>query len=116
MAFYFLLRALKDLFGAKSELLNNFCNITSTASCSSVMESKKWKIFSLVDLSSLSIVFFATQLVSFFLFLLSNSANEYFYIQKILLFGAVPVTLLSVYYQKFVEKNGVQFVCQSVPF
>ncbi|MFV8348795.1 vitamin K epoxide reductase family protein [Flavobacterium sp. GT2N3] len=97
--------ALKDLFGAKSELINNFCNISSTTSCSTIIGSNKWKIFSFVDLSSLSIVFYSTQLVALFMFLLSNNAVEYFYIQKILLFSAVPVVLLSVYYQKFVEKK-----------
>lgn len=101
----FSVAALKDLFGTKSKLINSFCNITSTASCSSVTGSKKWKVFSFVDLRSLSIVFYTSQLVALFLFLFSNSVYEYFYIQKILLFCAIPVIVLSVYYQKFIEKK-----------
>jgi uncharacterized membrane protein/glutaredoxin len=101
----FSIAALKDLFGAKSELINSFCNITSTTNCSTIIDSKKWKIFSFFNLSSLSIVFYATQFVALFVFLLLNNTEEYFYIQKILLFSATPVVLLSIYYQKFVEKK-----------
>lgn len=101
----FSIAALKDLFGAKSELINSFCSITPTSSCSTIIGSDKWKIFSFLDLSGLSIVFYTTQMVAFFVFLLSNDVVEYFSIQKILLFSAIPVTLLSVYYQKFVEKK-----------
>lgn len=101
----FSIAALKDLLGAKSELISNFCNITSSASCSRVIDSKKWKIFSYLDLSSLSIVFYTTQLIALFVFLLSNNTAEYFCIQRILLFCSAPVVLLSIYYQKFVEKK-----------
>lgn len=97
--------ALKDLFGAKSELISNFCNITSTTSCSTIIGSNKWKIFRFLDLSSLSIVFYMTQLVALFVFLLSNNTAEYFYIQTVLLFSTTPIVLLSIYYQKFVEKK-----------
>lgn len=101
----FSVAALKDLFGAKSELISSFCNITSATSCSTVMASKKWKIFSFVDLSSISILFYATQFVALFVFLLSDNESEYFHIQKLLLFSTAPVVLLSIYYQKFVEKK-----------
>ena len=101
----FSIAALKDLFRTQSELISNFCNIAATTSCSTIIGSKKWKIFSFIDLSSLSIVFYTTQLVTLFAFILSNIVAEYFYIQKILLFCAVPVVLLSIYYQKFVEKK-----------
>lgn len=101
----FSISAHKDLFGTKSEFISNFCNITSATSCTTIIGSNKWKIFSFIDLSSLSIMFYAAQLVTLFVFLVSNNAAEYFYIQKILLFSSVPVVILSVYYQKFVEKK-----------
>lgn len=111
----FSIAALKDLFGAKSELINNFCNISATTSCSTIIGSNKWKIFNFIDLSSLSIVFYTTQLVALFVFLLSNNIAEYFYIQIILLFSAIPVVLLSIYYQKFVEKKWCP-ICLAIVF
>lgn len=97
--------ALKDLFGAKSELLNRFCNITVSTSCTTVVSSSKWKIFEIVNFSDLSIVFFTWQFLGLLIFLLIGNTVDFFLIQKTLLFGAVPVLLLSIYYQKFVEKK-----------
>jgi Thioredoxin/Vitamin K epoxide reductase family len=97
--------ALKDLFGAKSELLNSFCNLTGSSSCSLVVGSSKWKIFEIVNFSDLSIVFFASQFLGLLAFMFMNDATDYFNIQKIMLIGAVPVLFASVYYQKFVEKK-----------
>jgi uncharacterized membrane protein len=101
----FSVAALKDLFGTKSEMLNNFCNLTTTTSCSSVIDSKKWNLFSYIDLSSLSIIFYTSQLVAFFSFVLNNATVPFFSIQKILLFCAIPVIVMSVYYQKQIEKK-----------
>jgi hypothetical protein len=101
----FSVAALKELFGTKSELLNSFCNLTATTSCSSVIDSKKWNLFNYVDLSNLSIIFYTTQLVALFSFILNNATVPFFSIQKILLFCAIPVILMSVYYQKLIEKK-----------
>jgi protein-disulfide isomerase len=101
----FSIAALKDLFGTKSELLNNFCNITASTSCATVVGSIKWKIFKIVNFSDLSMVFFASQFLGLLISLFSGDAATYFIHQKGLLLGAIPVLLLSVYYQKFVEKK-----------
>lgn len=101
----FSIAALKDLFGAKSELLNNFCNITASTNCSTVVGSTKWKIFEIVNFSDLSIVFFATQFLGLLVFLFSGNATTFFAIQQILLLSAIPVLFLSIYYQKIVEKK-----------
>lgn len=87
----FSIAALKDLFGTKSELLNNFCNLTASTSCSTVVGSTKWKIFEIVNFSDLSIVFFTSQLLGLFVFLLNRNTIAFFTIQEILLFGAIPV-------------------------
>ncbi|MET3025214.1 vitamin K epoxide reductase family protein [Flavobacterium sp. UW10123] len=97
--------ALKDLFGAKSTLLNGFCNETASTSCTTVVDSTKWKIFEVVNFSDLSIVFFVSQFFGLLVFLFSDDATDYFTIQKILLLASIPVLFLSVYYQKFVEKK-----------
>ena len=45
LGFLLSVAALKDLFGAKSELINNFCRMTATESCNVVVDSNKWLIF-----------------------------------------------------------------------
>lgn len=101
----FSVAALKDLFGTKSELLNNFCNITTSSSCATILDSRKWKFFEIINFSDLSIVFFASQFVGLLISLLSRDVKTYFTIQQILLLITVPVLFLSIYYQKFVEKK-----------
>jgi uncharacterized membrane protein len=101
----FSIATLKDLFGTKSELLNSFCNMTTSTSCSTVVGSTKWKIFEIVNFGDLSIVFFAAQILGLLVFLISKDAIAYFAIQKALLLASIPVLFLSVYYQKFVEKK-----------
>lgn len=101
----FSVAALKDLFGTKSELLNNFCNLTASTSCESVVGSNKWKFFEIVSFSDLSIAFFSFQFLGLFFSFLSNTSTSFFQIQEILLFCSIPVIFISLYYQKFVEKK-----------
>lgn len=101
----FSIAALKDLFGTKSELLNSFCNMTTSTSCTMVVGSTQWKIFEIVNFSDLSMVFFTSQFLGLLVFLLSGNTTAYFAMQQILLLVAVPVLFLSIYYQKFVEKK-----------
>lgn len=97
--------ALKDLFGTKSELINSFCNLTATTSCNTVVDSKKWKIFEIISFSDLSIVLFGFQFLGLFAFMVSGNAGVFLATQKVLLLGASPVILASLYFQKFVEKK-----------
>lgn len=97
--------ALKDLFGAKSKLIDNFCNITSSTSCETVVNSDKWKIFRTVNFSDLSLVFFSSQFVGLFVLILTDNSNAFFSIQRILLLISLPVILISLYYQKIIEKK-----------
>lgn len=101
----FSIAALKDLFGTKIKLLNSFCNMASSTSCSTVVNSDKWKIFEIINFSDLSVVFFVSQLTGFFSLLLLGDTAAYFSIQKVLLLGALPILLLSLYFQKMVEKK-----------
>src|SRR5690606_24951188 len=97
--------ALKDLFGSNNRLLNDFCNITSLTDCSSVIGSNKWKLFKYINFSDLSITFFATQLLGLLLFFSSGNEKQFFFIQEVLLYTAVPIILLSIYFQRFIEKK-----------
>ena len=101
----FSIAALKELFGTKSTLINRFCNITTSTNCTAVVSSNKWKLFDRINFSDLSILFFSSQIFGLIIFLLSGNLLEYFAIQKILLLGSIPVLLLSLYYQKFIEKK-----------
>lgn len=103
--FFLSFAALKDLFGTKITFINNFCNITATSSCNSIITSKKWKIFSYVNFSDLAIVFFSSQFFGLLTFLIANNSSSYFVIQSFLLLSSLPIILLSIYYQKFVEKK-----------
>jgi disulfide bond formation protein DsbB len=102
---FFSVAALKDLFGAKSELINNFCNLTTSTSCSTIVNSDKWKFFSYINFSDLAIVFFSSQFFGLLLLLLAGNSTDFFSIQFVLLFGSVPIILLSLYFQKIVEKK-----------
>lgn len=105
IGFLFSIAALKDLFETKSEFINKFCNISSSTSCTMVVSSDKWDIFKLINFSDLSVVFFVFQFFGLFSFLLAGDSVAFFNIQIILLFASIPVILLSLYFQKFVEKK-----------
>ncbi|GGG12577.1 hypothetical protein GCM10011344_11590 [Dokdonia pacifica] len=101
----FSVAALKELFGTKSTLINKFCNITASTNCTSVVSSNKWKFFNSINFSDLSILFFSSQIFGLITFFLLGNFLEYFAIQKIVLITSIPVIVLSLYYQKFIEKK-----------
>lgn len=111
----FSIAALKDLFGAKSALIARFCNISADASCETILNSDKWKLFKFLNFSSLSIVFFASQFISLFLFILAGNSNDFFIIQKAFLLCSIPIIALSLYYQKIVEKKWCP-ICLAIIF
>lgn len=97
--------ALKDLFGAESKFINNFCNIGPSTSCTTVVNSEKWRIFKLINFSDLSMLFFTSQFLLLFMATLSRDLNSFFSIQKIILLISLPIILTSLYYQRTVEKK-----------
>lgn len=105
VGFILSLGALKSLFKTKSNFFNKLCNVTSNTDCESVISSSKWDLFNKLSFSDLSITFFATQLIALFVIGFTNNYTSYFLIQKILLLSSFPIILVSIYYQKFVEKK-----------
>lgn len=101
----FSIAALKDLFGTQSKMLNKFCNITATTSCSTVVSSNKWKLFNYLSFSDLSVILFGSQLLGLFLFVLFGESVFFLSTQKLLLLFSIPVIIASLYFQKFVEKK-----------
>ncbi len=109
----FSIAALKDLFEAKIKMINSFCKITTSTSCASVVSSNKWKIFKTVNFSDLSIVFFISQFLGLLVLFQTRNTQEFFNIQKLLLLASIPIILLSLFYQKFVEKRWCP-ICLSI--
>ncbi|MFC6096690.1 vitamin K epoxide reductase family protein [Flavobacterium qiangtangense] len=105
--------AVKSLFGGQSKLINSFCNNNGANDCSEIINSGKWKIFKFINLSDLSIVFFASQLISMYVFMLNGDINNFLFLQKIILIASIPILLLSIYYQKYIERKWCT-ICLSI--
>lgn len=97
--------ALKDLFGIESKLISNFCNISSSTSCATIVDSKKWKIFSFISFSDLSVMFFVSQVLSLVISIYAGTSIAFLENQKTLLLSVAPIILASLYFQKFIEKK-----------
>jgi uncharacterized membrane protein len=107
------LGALKDLLGGNNKFLSKFCDTGGNSSCEDVVNSSKWKFFKYLNFSDLSIIFFATQIVTLFLMSYNGLSDEFFLIQFVLLTISLPIVFSSIYYQKFVEKKWC-FICLSI--
>jgi thiol-disulfide isomerase/thioredoxin len=70
-----------------------------------VINSTKWKFLKFIGLTDLSIVFFTTQFIGFFVFLFAHDSANFFAIQKILIIASIPLLAFSIYYQKYIEKK-----------
>jgi len=101
----FSIAALKDLLGAKNKLISDFCNITTTTNCNTIVNSNKWKIFKIFNYSDLSLIFFVSQFAGLLLFTISENSSYFFSLQKILLLISIPIIISSIYFQRFVEKK-----------
>jgi protein-disulfide isomerase/uncharacterized membrane protein len=101
----FSIMALKDLFGTENKFINNFCNISATTNCTTVVNSEKWKAFKLINFSDLSLLFFTSQFLLFFTSTLSGDLIAFFSIHKIIFLISLPIILASLHYQRNVEKK-----------
>lgn len=107
--------AFKDLFGAKSDIISKFCNISEYSDCSTIINSKKWRLFKIINFSDLSIIFFVFNIIGLSLFLIFGKANDFFGLLKIGLLLAMPFTFISIFYQKFIEKKWCP-ICLAISF
>lgn len=111
VGFVFSLGALKELFNTESKLLDKFCNASSN--CNTIVKSSKWKLLKRLNFSDLSITFFSYQIIGLFIMGIVGLHYENFAIQFILLLLSIPVLILSIYYQKFVEEKWCP-ICLSI--
>ncbi|GAB1855184.1 hypothetical protein MHTCC0001_00170 [Flavobacteriaceae bacterium MHTCC 0001] len=104
LGLYLSINALKDVFNISDGIIDKYCNKSPEISCESVLNSKKWKLLKILNFSDLSLVFFSFQII-IFVFSYNNDLNTFFSFQSIVILMTIPIILLSVYYQKFIEKK-----------
>ncbi|MFL1896003.1 vitamin K epoxide reductase family protein [Aquimarina sp. 2-A2] len=97
--------SLEELFKLKTNPLDKFCSQSRQYDCESIINSKKWKLFNYVSFSDLSFLFFLSQIVSYSIMTLAGQESAYFFYQTIALGASIPFVLISLYYQRFVEKK-----------
>jgi uncharacterized membrane protein len=96
---------LKDIFGFNSSISEKICKASKKTDCQAILSSKKWKLFKLIDFSDLSLSFFLSQFFLLFITSLFNAEHDFFQLQFIALLTSTPLILISLYYQKNVEKK-----------
>ncbi|KFE97634.1 vitamin K epoxide reductase family protein [Chryseobacterium luteum] len=102
---YFSIETFRQILGLKEGLASKFCNVSHGTSCENVLTSKKWKLFEKVNLSDISIVFFASQTALLIVFALLNQFSNFLFFASFFLLPIIPISFLSIYYQWKVEKN-----------
>jgi glutaredoxin len=96
---------LKSILKINDSIFNKFCGNSKKTSCEKVITSKKSIFTRLINFSDLSIIFFSSQLVGFFIIIgISGFLETYFTILKYVLILSLPILLISLYVQKYVEK------------
>ncbi|NIF07199.1 vitamin K epoxide reductase family protein [Chryseobacterium sp. Tr-659] len=89
----------------KSNYLNTDCDL--------VFNSKKWKLFTKIDLSEISLLFFTTQVTCFVLFSLMGNIGFFLEVYQYALLGFIPIACMSLYYQIVVVKKYCP-VCMAI--
>lgn len=113
IGFLFSLAALKNIFNINHTFIDTICNGENSKNCESVINASHWKILEKVNFSDLSITFFFFQVVTLAFAGFTNTLDFFFQLQKLLLFAAIPILLMSLYYQKFIAKQWCS-ICISI--
>jgi uncharacterized membrane protein len=102
---FFIWLLVKHELGEQSDLTDKLCTMTKSAGCNEVLNSKASRLFGLVELADMGLVWF----VSSFLFLLINSFKEVqtadFNILGWFAMLSLPFIVFSISYQAFVVKK-----------
>lgn len=96
---------IKQTLGIDSFISEKLCSNIKNSDCESVITSNKWSVLKKVSLSDLSIVFFLGQFFSLVAMSISNYESTFFYIQNIILWGSIPISFFSLYYQWKIVKE-----------
>lgn len=107
------IEALKTELGIESKISQSFCNIIPNADCKQIINSSKNKLIQKIKISDISFWFFASQLLTIFVFSVAQLTTEFL---NIMIFGlalSIPMTLYSIYFQYKVEKKWCP-ICLSI--
>ncbi|WP_046756981.1 vitamin K epoxide reductase family protein [Kordia jejudonensis] len=113
IGFFLSVIALKHLFKIEHTIFNSFCHGATSENCSEIVHSTHWKFLDFINFSDVSITFFSFQIVLFFIFGFTTNFDIFFQLQSIMLLAAVPILILSLYYQKFIAKKWCT-ICISI--
>lgn len=105
--------AFKDVFNWKVSFIDELCSNTSTMDCTTIVQSNKWKIFNYISFRDLSLIFFISQISGLFIFEFHTIDLLFFKMQFIFLFSSLPIIILSIFYQKFIENKWCT-ICLSI--
>lgn len=108
----FSLRSHQDLLKWENKLIKKICN-PAKSGCDTVFKSHRWKILEKINLSDIAMVFFCSQFISLLVFKGLAGLEEFYLMQNVLLLLSVPVIILSLVYQKMVEKKWCR-VCLGI--
>ncbi|MBV7270713.1 vitamin K epoxide reductase family protein [Winogradskyella luteola] len=93
----------KQELGESTIVGNAFCKASDeNKDCNSVLNSKGAKILKNLKLSDICILYFSTTTILTYVFQITNTSYSLLYLISFL---ALPVTIYSVYYQKFIIKK-----------
>ncbi|XLS30476.1 vitamin K epoxide reductase family protein [Flavobacteriaceae bacterium M23B6Z8] len=96
--------ALKDVFNFNNAFQEKICTISKQSDCKTVITSKKWKLFKLLDFADLSFAFFVSQLLLLIILSILDLSIPFFRVQFFALIMTPLFAIPSIYYQKFVVK------------
>lgn len=97
--------SLKGVFKLNTNHFDKFCNHAVQYDCDTVINSKKWKLFQRINFSDSSFLFFISQIISYLIMSVASYESDYFFYQNVALAFSIPFVIISLYYQKFVEKK-----------
>ncbi|WP_298547719.1 vitamin K epoxide reductase family protein [uncultured Aquimarina sp.] len=112
---YMSIEAILQEIGVKTNFGSTVCNLTGNSDCESVIKSSKLKVLEKVSFSSLSLIYFSSLIIGVFLLSLTQSIIDFYNIVFIIGLISFPITLFSIYYQKFIEKKWCT-VCLTIIF
>jgi uncharacterized membrane protein len=92
-------------FGEDNALTHKLCNTDNNTGCDAVLKSKGSKIFGWLGLEDAAIVYFTGTFIAAVLAGITGSLGSVLPVLAIVSAAVMPVTLYSLYYQKFVVKK-----------
>jgi len=108
--------AIKQEFHIETNFSSRFCSApTQKSDCSTIINSKKFKLFDRFSFTDVSIVFFTGQLFALTILFLSGFESSFLKLVLLSLGISVPITLVSLVYQWLIVKKWCT-ICLGIIF